>query len=167
MRHIALTLSAVALALLSFGAGYWYRVIHAPPSATVEDYALANILENVGYAYFLSKGDTVQLRELLDVNLNGHLSRVRENQGAIDDEAFRASKIRTLNAAANLWEEHPPFTSDQWRENDTNKIWWSEWKESRAKNTELLLWARQQCATTPSLNCRPPPFSPNNVAKPQ
>ena len=167
MRHLALSIVAIALLSLGFGAGYWYRSIHVRPAAELEDYALSNILEGLGYAGYLAKGDTTNLSTLLDVNLNGHLSRLREHQGAIDDEGYRAAKIRTLNALAILWEEHPPFTSDQWRENETNRLWWSEWQESRKSNSELLGWARQQCASEPSLNCKRPQPSPNPVAKPQ
>jgi hypothetical protein len=166
MRHITLGLSAVALVILGFGAGYWYRSFHFPASAEMEDYAVANILEDVGYASYLSKGDTTETRELLDVYLDNHLSRLRQHQGAIEDEGFRAAKIRALNAVANLWEEHPPFTSEQWRESNTNKFWWSEWQDSRTKNTELLHWARQQCAATPSLNCKPAKLSLNPDASP-
>jgi hypothetical protein len=166
MRQIALALSAVALVLIGFGSGYWYRSAQVSPSAEIEDYALTNILEDLGYANYLSKGDTTNLRELLDVNLDGHLSRARQHQGAINDAAFGEAKIRTLNALANLWEQHPPFTSERWRENEANKGWWGEWQDSRAKNAELLRWAKQQCAATPSLNCKPPNLSLNPDASP-
>ena len=153
MHRIALVIAAVCLLLIGFGSGYWYRSVHVPVAAEMEDYALSNILEDVGYDYYLAKGDTAEMRELLDVNLHAHLSRVRENQGAIDYDVFRAAKIRTLNALANLWQEQPPFTSEQWRENDTNKSWWGEWQQARTKNAELLRWAKDQCAAAPSLKC--------------
>ena len=152
MKRIGFAAIALALISIGFGAGYWYRASHPSAQAEMEDYALSNVLGVVGYYHYVLKGDTVNLRELLDVNLNDHLSRVRRYQGAISDDRFTAAKIRSLNAAALLWDAHPPFTSKQWRESPSR----SEWEELTASNVQLLQWAKQQCAQTPSLRCKSP-----------
>ena len=120
----------------------------------MEDYALANILSEVGYAHYLAKGNVTDLRNLIDINLNGHLSRVLRYQGSVTDEAFVASKIRTLNATANLWDAKPPFAGME--AESSNQFWWHEWQEMTAKNRELLHWAKQQCIQNPSLKCSSP-----------
>ena len=158
-----LALGAIGLMVLSigFGAGYWYRAIHPSAQAEMEDYALSNVLGVVGYYHYVLKGDTTNLRELLDVNLNDHLARVRRYQGAIDDEDFNAAKIRSLNAAALLWDAHPPFKSQQWQVSPSR----GEWAEITSSNLQLLQWAKQQCAQTPALKCKSPDLTPHTDAR--
>jgi hypothetical protein len=152
MKRIAPAAIASALISIGFGAGYGYRAAYPPPQAEMEDYALSNVLGVVGYYHYVLQGDTVNLRELLDVDLNDHLSRVRRSQGAIADEQFAAAKIRSLNAAALLWDAHPPFKSKQWQVSPSR----SEWEQLTASNLALLQWAKQQCAQKPSLQCKSP-----------
>jgi hypothetical protein len=83
-----------------FAADYYYRVLHVPISAVVEDYALVNVLEDVGNAHYLAKGEFESMRSMLDVSLNTHLSRVRINGGAISGQEAEAARTRILNAAA-------------------------------------------------------------------
>src|SRR5688572_9196788 len=111
MRYIRVVLTALIASAVGFGAGLYYRAAQVPPSATMEDYALANLLENVGYAGYLAQGKQAHHRKLLDVAIEGHLTKVRESQGASEGPEFQAAKIRTLNAVANLWAQEPPFTS--------------------------------------------------------
>jgi len=150
---------AVALTALGFAAGYWTRDSVGPTKAQMEDQALVGILENVGYASFLAKGDLSELRNMIDINLNGHIARVVEFQGAVKDERFEASKIRTLNAVARLWDERPPFeaVSDSIAE-AKDSHWYPEWREMTAQNKKLLAWAKAQCANTPKLECATGPI---------
>ena len=149
--YVAATL---ALTVAGFGAGYWIRDLRSSTNAQMEDYALWNVLENVGYAAFIAKGDVPQVRDLIDVNLNQHLTQLRLYQGSVKDEQFEASKIRALNAAARLWDERPPFagiTNSQAA--GANAPWFVEWREITAENMRLLEWAKSQCASNPSLKC--------------
>jgi hypothetical protein len=153
-RYTVAAAALVLLVSLGFGAGYWYRHVHSPMQGEMEDYALANILGEVAYARYLEKGEVVRLRNLIDINLNGHLSRVVRYQGSLTDEGLVASKIRTLNAAAKLWEERQPFLGMETE--SSNQPWWSEWQRMTARNRELLAWAKQQCTENRSLECAPP-----------
>lgn len=150
---------ALALTVLSFAAGYWARDVVGPTKAQMEDQALVGILENVGYASLLAKGDLSELRNMIDINLNGHIARVVELQGTVKDERFEASKIRTLNAVARLWDERPPFeaVSDSTAE-AKDSHWYPEWREMTAQNMKLLAWAKALCATTPELECATGPI---------
>ncbi len=40
---------------IGFAAGYAYRAFNMPLSEQLEDYALSNILQDVGYAHYLAK----------------------------------------------------------------------------------------------------------------
>jgi hypothetical protein len=161
MKRLVPIVAALAVLSIGFGAGYWYRGSQSPFQAEMEDYALSNVLGVVGYYHYVLKGDSANLRELLDVNLNDHLARVRRYQGSIDDEDFEAAKIRTLNAAALLWDAHPPFKSQQWKASPSRR----EWSEITASNLELLQWAKQQCAQMPSLKCKSPNSTPHTDAR--
>lgn len=149
---------SVTLTALGFAAGYWARDLGGPTKAQMEDQALVSILENVGYAAFLARGDLSELRNLMDINLNGHIARVIEFQGTVKDEKFVASKIRILNAVARLWEERPPFeaVSDSTAE-ARDLHWYPEWRERTAENMKLVAWAKAQCAAVPELECRTGP----------
>jgi hypothetical protein len=153
-RYLGTAFAAVVIAALAFGGGYWYRHTHPPMQVEMEDYALANVLSDVGYAHYIAKGNLADARKIIDIDLNGHLSRVVRYQGSITDDAFVASKIRALNAVANLWEVSPPFAGME--AESANQFWWQEWKEMTAKNRELLDWAKQQCVQRPSLKCASP-----------
>ena len=154
MHKLALPLAIVTSLVIGFGGGYAYKSFDAATSAVVEDYALTNVLGEVGYAHYLSKGEFESMRSLLDVSLNKHLSKVRTNGGVPSTPEFEAARIRILNAAAVLWERHPPFQSSEWNKNETNKIWWSEWSDDHKKNLALIQEAKAKCASVPSLNCR-------------
>jgi hypothetical protein len=156
MRYIHLVFAAAVSTAVGFCAGFSYRGARLPAAAQLEDYALTNLLENVSYANYLAQGNQANHRELLNVVIEGHLTKVRESQGANDSPEFQAAKIRTLNAVANLWAQEPPFTSDEWRQNEANQAWWAEWRVRREKNLELLRWAQDQCAKDPALKCRKP-----------
>jgi hypothetical protein len=153
-RHLGIALVVLLIAAVGFGGGYWYRHSHPPMQAEMEDYALANILSEVGYAHYIAKGNLTDARKIIDINLNGHLSHVLRYQGSITDETFMASKIRALNAVANLWEVHPPFAGMEAESAD--QFWWQGWRDMTAKNRELLDWARAQCALQPALKCASP-----------
>lgn len=126
-----------------------------PPRAVDrEDEAFSHVLDHLGYLHFLTIGDSKQLLGVVNVNLNKYLSRLREVRGAIQDEAYRAGEIRTLNAIALLWEKHPPFQGEEWKYSEPNAFWWPHWREAHDKNLELLRWAQLQCARRPALKCR-------------
>lgn len=161
MKRLVPVVASMVVLAVGFGAGYWYRGSQSQLQAEMEDYALSNVLGVVGYYHFILKGDTSNLREILDVNLNDHLARVRRYQGAIDDEDFTAAKIRSLNAAALLWDAHPPFKSPQWQASPSRR----EWAEMTGSNMELLRWAKSQCAQEPSLRCKSPNSTPHSDAR--
>lgn len=121
MPYIRILLTALIASAIGFGAGFYYRAAQFPPSAQIEDYALTSLLEHVSYASYLAEGKQANHRELLNVGIEGHLTKVRESQSAIDSPEFRAAKIRALNAVSNLWAQEPPFTSAQWKQNETNQ----------------------------------------------
>ena len=150
-RHLGITFTFFLIAALSFGSGYWYRHTTPPMQAEMEDYALTNLLNEVGYAHYIAKGNLADARKMIDINLNAHLSRIVRHEGSIADEKFIESKIRILNAVANLWDANPPFTGMETESGD--QFWWQEWKEMTAKNRELLSWAKQQCVQRPPLKC--------------
>lgn len=162
MKYAVAIVAALVLTAAGFGAGYWYRGTHSSPQAEMEDYAVTNVLGVLGYSHYLAKGETENLRELLNVNLNDHLFRITQYQGANTSSDFLAAKIRTLNAAAIMWDEHPPFRSKQSQPDAANAPWRGEWEQMTAKNFELLRWAQQQCSQDPSLKCR----SPNKPLEP-
>jgi len=149
-RKLGITIAALLLLAFGFATGAWYSAKHSPLRAEMEDYALANILTQVGYAGYLMKGDLAGLRKLIDVHLSGDLSRVARYQGTVADEAFIASKIRTLNAVANLWDVSPPAPMEGSAELRL------EWQKMVATNRELLHWARERCNQNPSLKCASP-----------
>lgn len=156
MKIIVSIFATVLLAALSFGGGYWYKATHPTPQAEMEDYALVNTLGVLGYVGYLDKGQTDNLREILNVNLNDHLNRINQYQGQNTSNEFIEAKIRTLNAVALFWNQHPPFKSQQWQTTNNNSFWYPEWQEITKRNFELLSWAQQQCAQNPSLNCKSP-----------
>jgi hypothetical protein len=154
MRTLAYVAMTVALAAASFGAGYWFRDLRGPTNADMEDVALSSILENIGYAAFIAKGDVPRVRDLIDVNLNNDIARLIRYQGPREDEQFEAAKIRTLNAAARLWDERPPFAAGAGAIADAIYApWLPEWREITARNMKLLDWAKSQCANNPALRC--------------
>jgi hypothetical protein len=86
VRYVFLTLAVVITSAVGFGAGFYYRGSQFPPSAQMEDYALTNLLENLGYASYLRDGKSANHhRELLNVAIEGHLTRMRQSQGASND----------------------------------------------------------------------------------
>src|SRR5437868_10337340 len=125
-RNLTIAIAALVLISSGFAAGYWYSDRHPRMQGEMEDYALANILTQTSYSGYLLKGDLANLRKLIDINLNGDLSRVARYQGTMTDEAFVASKIRALNAVANLWEVSPPFAG---MEGETSAQFCQEWQE--------------------------------------
>src|SRR5436309_1233136 len=135
MKRFAIAVATVLITALGFGGGYWYRHTHPPMQAEMEDYALANILTDVGYAHYIAKGNVTDARKIIDIDINGHLSRVLRYQGGITDDAFMAAKIRTLNAVANLWQVSPPFGGME--AESSNQFWWQNWQEMTASNREL------------------------------
>jgi hypothetical protein len=154
MRTLAYVAATVALVAVAFGAGYWFHDLRGPSNAEMEDYALSGILENVGYAAFIAKGDIPKLCDLIDVNLNNDITRVIRYQGSVKSEQFEASKIRTLNAAARLRDERPPF-ADTINSSAAaiNAPWLPECREMTAENMKLLEWAKSQCASNLALKC--------------
>ncbi|TAK82815.1 MAG: hypothetical protein EPO09_21490 [Aquabacterium sp.] len=153
MRRIAISLSLAAVLAISFTAGYFYRAYRTPASFAMEDYALTNILEDLGYMHYLAKGEHEAMRTLLDVTLNEHLSLVRLNHTGRVDAEFEAARTRTLNALAIIWDQYPPFQSAEWKENSSNAFWWSEWYNGHQQNLALLKEAKAKCGATPALNC--------------
>ena len=123
----------------------------------MEDYALQNVLEALGYANYLQRGNIQGARELIDLNLSNHLQYVSKYQGANQAEGFEAAKIRTLNAARILRESNPPKNPLEGQP-ELSK----QWESIEAQNYELLEWAKEQCASNPGLECK----AHNNAPQP-
>ncbi len=153
MRLIVTVVVVALVAALGFGGGYCYKAKHPTPQADPEDYAVENTMNALTYLHYLDKGQTSDLRKLLNVNLDDHLTHIRRYQGANKNSEFLKVEIRTLNAVAVYWNEHPPFKSKEFQPTESNASWYPEWQEIIKKNQELLSWAQDQCAETPSLKC--------------
>ena len=117
--------------------------------AEMEDYALQNALEGLGYAHYLEKGDVDQVRSLIDINLSNHLGYIAKYQGNNHAKGFDGAKIRTLNAIALLWDESPPENPFM---NQTEVS--QGWESILEENYVLLKWAKDQCANNPALGCK-------------
>lgn len=154
MRRLAISLGFGFVLAVGFAAGYFYRASTIPE---MEDYALTNILEDVGYVHYLAKGEHEAMRAMLDVTLNEHLSRVRVHHMGATSSEFEAARNRTLNAVAVIWDRYPPFQSEEWSENKSNASWWSDWHTNHQQNLALLQEAKAKCAAMPTLNCRAQP----------
>ncbi len=140
MKRAALSaIAAVAIAIVSFVGGFWYRHTHPAMHAEIEDYAVSNVIHQLEYAYFLNKADTEAIRDLIDINLYSHLARVIRYQDANTDEQFLAERTRILNDVANLWDERPPTIGSA---------------EEKKQNQDLVKSAREKCVADPSLKCR-------------
>jgi len=153
LRALAYAAAIVTFVGAGFGAGYGFRDLRVPSNAEMEDAALSSILENVGYAALIANGDILKVRDLIDVNLNNDIARVIRYHGSPKDEQFEAAKIRTLNAAARLWDERPPFATVNSTAEAINAPWLPRWREMTAENMKLLEWAKTQCANNPALKC--------------
>jgi hypothetical protein len=163
MRKFVFAFAAFVLVVAGFGGGYYVRSVQSEERAELEDLALGNVLEEVGYAHFMAKGDYTAMRSLLDVNLDAHLTRLRAHSGSIDDAQFEVARTRGLNAAALIWEAEPPFQSPEWRENSTNSSWWNEWSNAHQQNLALLQSAKAKCQANPSLRCKAQPPTINRT----
>jgi hypothetical protein len=82
-------------------------------------------------------------------NLSNHLQYVVKYRGSNNADGFEAARIRTLNAAGILWENKPPenLLKDQPELSD-------QWESIQVQSHGLLEWAKSQCATNPSLECK-------------
>ena len=145
MKQIAIAILLAA----TFGLGYWARGGGTQLEATIEDYALQNVLEALGYARYLENGKVKQARSLIDVNLSSHLQYVSRYQGGNESQGFHETKARTLNAVALLWEEYPPV-NPLGNQSEMSE----EWKSIQSANLALLAWAKEQCAGNPGLECK-------------
>ncbi len=145
MKYVA----TILLIITSFILGWWIGNDSSDVKASMEDYALQNVLEALGYAHYLEKNDIQGAQELIDVNLSNHLQYVAKYQGANNANGFEEAKIRALNAASILWEDNPPnnLLKDQ---SELSK----QGESIQVQNYELLEWAKKQCASNPGLECK-------------
>jgi hypothetical protein len=157
MRKLAYAILSGLSLVVAFCAGYVYRAAHTPVTAEFEDYALINVLENVGYAHYLAKGDFEGMRSMIDVSLDKHLSKARTHTGATSDPAAQEARTRILNAVGVIWDRYPPFQSPDFKASEGNAFWWHEWSASHKLNLALVQEAMEKCSTTPALNCRAKP----------
>lgn len=156
MKIAVFVVLVMAMTVTGYVAGKYHERSSDTSDVVLEDYALSNVLSHLAYARYLNKGQTDELRKLLDVDLDGHLNRVRTYQGAVDDAAFEAARIRALNAAYHLWQEHPPFLSAEWKGTEENSFWFKDWEANHAENWKLLRWAWNQCKVRKELKCKMP-----------
>jgi hypothetical protein len=154
MRKLAYTILAGLSLVVAFCAGYFYRAADTPVTAEFEDYALTNVLENVGYAHYLAKGQFEDMRSMIDVSLDKHLSKARTHTGATSDPAAQEARTRILNAVGVIWDRYPPFQSPDFKASESNALWWHEWSASHKLNLAFVQEAMAKCSTTPALNCK-------------
>jgi hypothetical protein len=154
MRKPAYLVFTTLSLVIGFGAGYYYRATNTPVTAEIEDYALTNVLEDVGYAHYLAKGNFEAMRSMIDVSLHSHLSRVRAHTGHSNDAAAEEARIRILNSVAVLWDRYPPFKAAEFQPNESNSSWLHEWSADHKLNLALLKQAKETCAAKPALNCK-------------
>ena len=148
--------AAMLLVAGGFYAGYRIRDRAEPSQLEIEDYALSNILGELAYAGYLRQGQHDELRRLIDVNLNGHLSRLREHTGATTDPQFSNARLRTLAKVADLWAANPPFRTDDFEKSKTHD-WYPEWERNFHANLDLITAARAECERIRCYGAQPTP----------
>jgi hypothetical protein len=92
----------------------------------------------------LKRSNSESLRRLIDIEMNGHLSKIVRYQGSNDESGFLSDKRKALAGVAELWEKEAPFqTPDFLKSKD--QLWFQEWKAIHEKNLELIKAALAEC----------------------
>lgn len=154
MRAIHVFTIALSCMLAGFTTGRLYRAHERSPDPALENYAITSILADLGYAHYLRSGDTKMAMALVDTSLHANLNRAREHAGSVSDPEFVEAKVRALQAVSLYWQANPPFTSNDYKPNETNSTWIEEWKQNQLQNFELLAWAQRECASHPEFKCK-------------
>ncbi|MGB7815739.1 MAG: hypothetical protein WBL28_05245 [Methylotenera sp.] len=149
MKLTVRILVIASLCLVCFAAGFFTRHKFYPVSDEFGDYALTNLLNELAYASYLKQGRNTELRSLIDVSINSHLSKVVRHKGTtLNSEAINA-KNYILVKIGNLWAKEPPFQTPDFQQSK-GQFWYPEWEGIYKANTELLSQAKIECAKT---NC--------------
>jgi hypothetical protein len=149
MKLTVRILAVASACLVFFVAGFFVHQQLYPVSAEFGDYALVNLLNEVSYASYLKQGRSAELRKLMDVNINTHLSKVVRYKGTTSNSEAVNAKNYILVKVANLWEKEPPFQTPDFQL-AKDEFWYSEWESMYKANTELLSQAKTECDKT---NC--------------
>ena len=96
---------AIIFAILCIAIGYGIGRFGPQRSEEIEDLAISNLLEQLGYAHYLTSSDTKNIKELVDTNIHANLNLLRMHHGAVSDPAFIAAEIRTLQAISIYWQK--------------------------------------------------------------
>jgi len=151
-------LKIILISLLSLiigvSIGVFYPRNDIRNEAVFEDNSLQNLLFALAIISDSDSNLNNELKELINVNIDINLTKIREFQGYNDFPEFEASKIRILNSVYLLWEKYKPFTTQKWVESEENKFWFKEWKDNHSKNLELLYWSFNQCINRTEFNCK-------------
>lgn len=140
----------LVLGVVFFGLGYAVATILPLRGATarpvLEDAALTDLVSELGAIHLLENGRDQELRALLDVDMNNHLTQIRENEGdAIAPEVADARR-RTLARIADIWDKEPPFQTQDFQQSKSAP-WYPEWKSNFEKNLALVRAAQAECQT--------------------
>jgi hypothetical protein len=153
-KSLSVVIAVVLLLSSGFYAGYRFRDKAQTSQLELEDYALSNILGELAYAWHLREGKHDELRQLIDVSLNGHLSRLREYGGTSTDAQFSIARLRTLGRVADLWASNPPFRTDDFEQSKVQE-WYPEWERSFRANLDLITTAKAECARVRCYSAQP------------
>lgn len=147
---------AIIFAILCIAIGYGIGRFGPQRSEEIEDLAISNLLEQLGYAHYLTSSDTKNIKELVDTNIHANLNLLRMHHGAVSDPTFIEAEIQNTSSNFYLLAENPPFTSLDYKPNTSNAVWINEWNENQKKNLQILAWAQKECETRPHIKCKQP-----------
>jgi hypothetical protein len=147
MKTPAVLALALAAASIGFGAGYY--VGSEESNREREDLALQGVLESLGQIHFLERQDVTTASRLANINLDGHLRRMQENEGHNSDPEWLGAKARALNAVALRWEGRD-LLKELGLEGEVAK----NWAEGHSLNLAMLRRAQEECRAHPEYECK-------------
>jgi hypothetical protein len=141
----------VVLGVVLFGLGYAVATLLPLHESSIrpamEDAALTDLVSELGAIHLLESGRNQELRALLDVNLNNHLTQIRENEGDVIAPEVADARRRTLARVADIWDKEPPFQTQDFEQSKSTP-WYPEWKANFERNLALVKAAQVECQRT-------------------
>lgn len=144
MSNFVRAAGIIAVLCLTFFAGFFVRTWTDSKPGEMEDYAVANILDELAYRHLLNDKQYDEMRRVADANLDGHLNRLRNHYGSIADTGFSATRTRTLAKVADLWDKEAPFQTPEFQQSK-EKPWFAEWQSAHQENVALIKSAQAEC----------------------